>query len=260
MHRLKTDGRMQLPLQSFIQNALNNLARKTAADPNRRNYLMTNPLEVSVNIAPNEYNYFADLAGLIDDPQIMLDYLRSGTIFWLPATTTFVPSDVDVSASTVTLSTATYTTGQAVRISVGVGALLPAPLVEGATYYIIGTKGGALIQFAASATDASNGDFIPFTDAGKGTNTITPYFKQICQWLASPTQGSLEQCLPFDYTYIWLEDGDLYTNRNSGTFQFNVPFIPTLDSLPEALESDLLDEVVNIAITSGFEAQTEAQR
>jgi hypothetical protein len=35
--------------------------------------------------------------------------------------------------------------------------------------------------------------------------------------------------------------------------------VPTLDTLPEILESDLIDAVIQIAITQGFEPLTPAQ-
>ncbi len=255
MHRLKTDGRMELPLQSFIGNALNNLARKIAVDQTRRQYLMTDSKSVTAsNSNVDGLASYADLTSLLADPQIMLDMLSYGNIFWAPTPITWTA--LAVSGNTIAINSLGFWQGQAVTLST-TGAL-PAPLAPGTTYYLVTTGGDTTpisVSFAATAADAAAGNVITLTNSGSGIGTMTLKSTIVCQWLGGMEQGLLPQCLPFQYATIWLQGSFLYTLRSGGTFSFAVPFIPTLDDLPEALESDLLDEVVNIALTSGFEGK-----
>lgn len=342
--RLKMDGRSLLTLQTFISNALNNLARQTVNDSTKSSYLMTNPASVTKPISNSTFNYYADLSSLIADPQIMLDYLQRGTIFHTPAPNTFTIAAID---ATVTISGSGYSavdgaytqrgtylsfpyynlTGSADSTSTDViyaqwnikdsGAIKyttndlvpkdypwlgtwesvnpvndPAPTVVGTgtdisitahgypnglavrlsnisgnisgvstttTYYVIVIDENT-IALATSPANAALGTKVTLTLLDTGTVTITPYQRTIAQWLASPSQGALAGSLPLDYVYIWLENTLMYTTAVTGTFAFNVPYIPTLESVPEALESDLIDQVVTLAISQGFEPNTEAEK
>src|SRR5262245_45356 len=80
--RLKLDGRGLLPLMSMVQNALSNMAREIANDPQRRFWLMTDRTTATADIERSGATYFVNLETLIEDPQIMLDYLNYGTIFY----------------------------------------------------------------------------------------------------------------------------------------------------------------------------------
>lgn len=256
--RLKMDGRSLLTLQSFVGNALNNLARQTANDDYKKRYLMTDPASVSATITNDSaFRYYADLATIINSPQIMLDCLQYGTIYYVPLFKTFTAPSV--SGNRVSITNHNFQTGLAVQVSTT--NTLPAPLVLNTTYYIIRVSAN-LISFASSYANALAGTVIALTDPtdAAGTQTITPYGEYVTQWLASPTQAQLISSNPYFYPYIWVQGTLLYTNQITGTFRFNCPFIPTLDTLPEILESDLIDSVVQLAITQGFTPLTEAEK
>jgi hypothetical protein len=254
--RLKMDGRSILPLQTFINNALNNLARECANDDYKRRYLMTVPVTTTATITNDSgFRYYADLATLLNSPQIMLDYLQYGTIYYVPASQTFLANAI--SGNRISIPNNNFQTGLAVQVSTT--NTLPSPLVANTTYYIIRVS-ATLISFASTLANAVAGTPIALTDPtdAAGTGTITPFQEYITQWLASPTQAGLISSNPFFYPYIWLVNNYLYTDQISGSFRMTVPFIPTLDNLPEALESDLVDAIVQIAITQGFEPKNPA--
>ena len=256
--RLKLDSRGVLPLMTFVPTALNNLARQTAHDPQRRAYLMTNPESYTASITNSSWLNYASLTTLMNTPQIMIDNLRLGTIFYKPADKTWTTNRVDTLTSSIVFADHGYSTGWPVQLNTT--NALPSPLqTGGVTYYVIAVDADTL-QFATTEANAFAGTYVTLTDVGAGTGTMISYNYYPSQWYSSPSQGSTAAYTPFNYTYIWLEGTNLYTNKTSGSFAFNVPFIPTLDNLPEVLESDLLDEIVQIAVTQGFEALTEAEK
>lgn len=249
--RLKMDGRSILSLQTFIPNALNNLARDCANDDYKRRYLMTVPVNTTATITNDSaFRYYTDLATLLNSPQIMLDYLQYGTIYYVPAIQTFLANAV--SGNRISISNHNFQTGLAVQVSTT--NTLPAPLLANTTYYIIRVS-ATLISFASSLANAIAGTAITLTDPtdAVGTGTITPFQEYITQWLTSPTQAGLISSNPFFYPYIWLVSTYLYTDQISGSFRMAVPFVPTLDNLPSFLQNDLVDAIVQIAITQGFE-------
>ena len=255
--RLKMDGRSILTLQTYTNNALNNLARQCANDDYKRRYLMTAPVRTTGTITTdNVFRYYTDLSTLMDTHQIMLDYLQYGTIFFIPASKSFLANAV--SGNRVSIPDHNFQTGLAVQV--GTTNQLPSPLVSNTTYYIIRVSAN-LISFASTYANALAGTPITLTDPtdAAGTQTITPFQEYIAQWLSSPTQAALISSNPYYYPYIWLVGNLLYTDQISGSWRFNVPFVPTLDTLPEILESDLIDAVIQIAITQGFEPLTPAQ-
>lgn len=254
--RLKMDGQSLLTLQSYIPNALNNLARSTANDDYQRRYLMTAPASYTSSITSDSaFRYYSDLSTLIITPQIMLDNLQYGTIFWIPATKTWATTDV--SGNRISITNHGYQTGMAVQLTTT--NTLPAPLALNTTYYVIVISAN-IIEIASSLANALAGTEITLSDVGAGTGTVVPYSEYVAQWLGSPEQGLLDQSNPYPYPYIWLEGTLLYTTKMNGTFRFNVPFIPSLDNLPEALNSDIVDSLVQLAITQGFTPLTNAER
>jgi len=257
-HRLKMDGRSLLTLQSFIGNALNNLARQCANDDYKRRYLMTAPASTTSTITSDSaFRYYTDLSTLIASPQIMVDNLQYGTIFYIPANATFTAPSI--SGNRVSITNHNLQTGLAVQVTTT--NTLPAPLALNTTYYIIRISAN-IIAFASSLANALAGTEITLTTPtdAVGTQTVTAFGEYIAQWLASPTQAALISSNPYFYPYIWIEGTLLYTNQISGTFRYNCPYIPTLDTLPEVLESDLIDSVVQLAITQGFTPITQAEQ
>lgn len=256
--RLKMDGQSILVLQSFVNNALNNLARQCANDDYKRRYLMTAPVTTTATITNDSaFRYYTDLSTLMGTPQIMLDCLQYGTIYYVPAIQTFLANAV--SGNRVSISNHNFQTGLAVQV--GTTNTLPGPLQLNTTYYIVRVS-ATLISFASSYANAIAGTVITLTDPtdAAGTGTVTAHQEYIAQWLASPTQAGLISSNPYFYPYIWLVNNYLYTDQISGSFRMSVPFIPTLDNLPEALESDLIDAVLQIAITQGFTPLTKAEQ
>lgn len=254
--RLKMDGRSLLMLASFTNNALNNLARQCANDDYKRRYLMTAPASTTSTITNDSSGrYYTDLSTLMTTPQIMLDYLQYGTIFFIPLTRTWTTGSV--SGNRISITNHTYQTGYAVQLTTT--NTLPAPLALNTTYYIIRISAN-VIEIATTYANAIAGTEIILSDVGAGVGTVVPIGEYITQWLASPTQASLISANPYFYPYIWIEGTLLYTDQIEGTFRYNVPFIPTLDTLPEVLESDLIDSVVQIAVTQGFHPISPAEQ
>lgn len=251
--RLKIPLENRLRLQTYIPNALHNLAQSVANDPLRRRLLLTDQSACTATVTTSTYNTFADLTTVQDTYGVMLEYLQYGNVYYIAATNTWPDANVDDNTDTIVIPNHGYVTGQAVRLTTA--GTLPSPLVTGQTYYIIAVD-AVTVQLATTYDNALNAVPQTLTSVGTGTSTMTAYQKDVCQWLASPSQGYTDPAIPFDYIYIWLEAGLLYTNRTNGTFAFSVPYIPTLNgvstTLPSQLEDDLIDEMAKIAITSGF--------
>lgn len=258
--RLKMDGRSILPLMSFVGNALNNLARQTANDNVKRYYLMTDPDVVTASVVANadDTGGVCDLSSIIDSPQIMLDTLMYGTVFWR-YNSTFTDTDVNTTSNTISLGTSQpLQVGDAVRFGNGSGTL-PSGLAEDTTYYVIDLSGSGDTRIVVSATQG--GTAVALTTTGSGTMTVQTWGSYILQWLQSPNQANLTASIPFNYTYGYVVGTDIRTpTRRLGTFTFNVPFIPTVDTLPVALESDAVDMIVQLAISQGFTPQSEAEK
>ena len=253
--RLKMDGRSLLSLQTLIPSALNNLARQTASDPNRRRLLVTDQITTTSNITGNN-PYYADLTDLENSPAIMLDFIQFGTIYYVESAN-FTSTDVNVLSDSITITAHGFSTGDA--ISFTTTGTLPNPIVVATTYYVINSSED-LIQIAATYQDAIDGSPINLTTQGSGSSIITNIISLIAQWLGSPTIASFTPCVPFESANIWLVGDKLYTNKIAGTFQMSVPFIPTLDTLPAQLQNDLIDEVINLATDAGYEVKEESEK
>jgi len=138
---------------------------------------------------------------------------------------------------------------------------LPTGISASTNYYLTDyTIDGETATFGLSST-ADGLTPVTISTAGSGVLTMVSMNKEVCQWLESPNQGMLTPAIPIDYIYIWLEKDLLYTSTTAGTFSFAVPFIPkNVESLPSQLTNDLVDEVVQIALTAGFEEITPAEK
>lgn len=104
--RLKMDGRSILTLMSFVSNALNNLARQTANDSLKKFYLMSDPDSTTVAITADAFNNVADLSSLMDSPQVMIDNLQYGTVFYGPPINTFTQYNLITSITVANSGTA----------------------------------------------------------------------------------------------------------------------------------------------------------
>lgn len=256
--RLNLPPTERLRLQTFIPNALNILARDCVNDVQKRYWLMTAPDTVTATITSDTNGlYYADLTTVINTYGVMKDYLQYGSIFWSNSGT-FLSSAVSTADSWVTVSSGQWATGTAVKLS----GTLPNPLSTSTTYYLIAVD-ATHIRFAASLDDVESDTYITLTTQGTGTITITAYQNtSTLQWLNQAQFANLPSALPINYLYCYLKGDRLYvTGTTAGTLGFNVPFVPpTLASLPQFLESDLLDSLVSLAATAGIEPKTEATR
>jgi len=182
------------------------------------------------------------------------------------------------SNGSITRSAATFTGGAATAYALSIGTFtdffeelsrvqftttvtLPTGISASTDYYLTDyTIDGDVATFNLSST-ADGLTPVTISAAGSGVLTMQSYTPTVCQWLNSPNQGLLTPAIPVDYTYIWLEQNLLYTNRATGTFSFTVPYVPaTVELLPAQLQNDLVDEVVQLAITAGFEPITESEK
>ena len=176
---------------------------------------------------------------------------RSGATFTGGAATAYALSIASFTSYFADLSRVRFTTT----------VTLPTGISTSTDYYLTDyTIDGNLATFNLSST-ADGLTPVVISSAGSGVLTMQGYDKEVCQWLESPNQGFLAPAIPINYIYIWLEKDLLYTSTTAGTFSFAVPFIPkNVESLPSQLLNDLVDEVVQIAITAGFEEITPAEK
>jgi hypothetical protein len=158
-------------------------------------------------------------------------------------------------ATAYALSISSYTDyfDDLTRVQFTTTGSLPTGISASTNYYLTDyTIDGTLATFGLSST-ADGLTPVVISSAGSGVLTMQSYTPTVAQWLMSPNQGLTTPAIPIDYTYIWLEQNLLYTNRNAGVFAFTVPYVPTLATLPAQLTNDLVDCIVNIAVTAGFE-------
>ena len=97
--------------------------------------------------------------------------------FYGPVSTVF--SVVDVGADTIS-SSGVFKTGSKVRLNlIGGGSVLPSPLLENTSYYLIvidDTVSPTIMKLAATQDDAFNGVAIDITDSGTGLFELDWYF------------------------------------------------------------------------------------
>ncbi len=128
---------------------------------------------------------------------------------------------------------------------------LPTGLSASTDYYITDyVIDGDIATFSVTTSIGARPTVI--SSAGSGVLTMQSFEPTVAQWLMSPNQGLTTPAIPIDYTYIWLEQNLLYTNRDAGVFAFTVPYVPTLATLPAQLTNDLVDCMVAIAIDAGY--------
>ena len=99
-----------------------------------------------------------------------------------------------------------------------------------------------------SALTTLNLNRIKFGQIYKDSSTVP------LEWMADGMVGAqlITDSVDSDFIGYWVEGTNLRTHSTSlsGTLKFAVPFIPTLTTLPAALVSALVDEVVAIAKTA----------
>lgn len=245
--RIGATAASNLKWQTLIPAALNNLAYATVADPDKRKDLVTDKESITGTIVTSAGESYVDLSTLVSINGLMLDKLQFGTIFYY-LTHTFTSGDVNTNpTNTITLPAHGFSTGDAVVFTTTV--TLPSPFVAGTVYYVIAV-GANVIQLATTKSNALLGTAINITTTGSGVMSITTTATNILQWLGSPNQGGLTSCLPINFVQGWLVNTKLYLNNaTAGLLKFASPFVPTLENLPVILEQDLVDTVVELALT-----------
>lgn len=254
--RLGLPDTSRLRLQSLIPSALNNLSLRIANDYQKRKWLMTAPQTVTSTITSANGQYYSDLTSVISTYGVMKDYLMYGTIFW-NNTFSFTTTDITTATGTIGHTAHNMNTGEPIRFTTS--GTLPSPLTAGTTYWVIAYSADA-IQVATTQANAFAGTNYELLDEGSGTSTVTVYgFVNTVQWIDSPAFGLIQSALPLNYAYGWLDADRLYlANATAGTLAYCVPFVPTLNTLPDFLQNDVLDEVVNLAIAGGQELPKSA--
>lgn len=251
--RLNLPPSSRLSIQTMIDAGLEKLARQVANDYTKRHLLLTDASTVTRTITTsNQLNYVDLTHSTITDAGVMKDYLEYGTLYFSYATNSFTAAEVNVTNDYVALATNYFPTGLRVRLTTT--STLPAGLSLNTDYYIIdasATYGAGAIQFASSRANAFAGTAVNITMNEVGEHTITPWDKETVQW-SNREFGDLTKHLPVPYVYGWLDRDRLYVTVSSGNVAFAVPFIPTLTTLPTALEDDLID-----VITDLYRAQSE---
>lgn len=245
--RLNLPPSSRLSIQTMIDAGLEKLARQVANDYTKRHLLLTDASTVTRTITTsNQLNYVDLTHSTITDANVMKDYLEYGTLYFSYPTTTFTSGDVNAGSDLIAASSSNYPTGLRVRFTSS--GTLPAGLSLNTDYYVIdvsATQGTGVIQVATSLANAFAGTDVDITDGGSGTHTITPWDREAVQW-SNREFGDLTKHLPVPYIYGWLDRDRLYVTVSSGNVAFAVPFIPTLTTLPTALEDDLIDVITDL--------------
>lgn len=256
--RAKLPMTNRLRVQTYIPNALNNLARSTVNDYEKRQLLVTDSTAVTSTITASGGTFYSDISTLLNTPGIMPDYLEYGTVFVTYPVTTFTTGNVNTTLDTVTITAHGYKTGLQIRLTTS--NTLPAGLSLLTSYWLIVLDVNT-IQFATTSADAFAGVFVDLTSVGIGTQTITQYGPlDVLQWVDVPAFANLDTGgTPIPFIYGWLQGSKIFlTGVNGGTLNFAVPFIPTLATLPSQLESDLIDQMIDLVINSGEELPEES--
>jgi len=258
--RIGAEAASRLRLQTLIPTGLNNLAREVVNDYTKRRLLLTDQTLVTTGITASGGTYFADLDSIISTYGVMVDYLQYGTVYHYN-TAAFTSAAVNIDpTNTITLAAHPFSSGDAVVFATT--GTLGSPFVAGTVYYVI--KAGAnVIQLATTYANATAAVPVPITitTTGSGNSTITSTDINLLQWIDAPEFASLPSSLPVSFFYGWMVKNKLYTTAATGALRFAVPFIPTLETLPEQLDTDLIDEIVTIVTTGGGEPHiTEAQK
>jgi hypothetical protein len=258
--RLKQGASAIPTLMTYIPNALNNLGREIANDPFRRRLLQSDRTAVQALVTSSGLSYYVDLSSLISSYGLMLEYMQLGTVFY---TYTLIVKSVDTAADTLTLDdTSGFLNGDAVIFTTT--GTLPGGMTANTAYYVL-VQNSATIKLYSDPNDPTS--IVNISSTFTGTVTLNLQNagygdSQTCQWQASAGAAEFDTGTTFpDYTYIWLIGNLMYTNRTLGTFSFTCPYLPlSLSVLPSQLENDLVDAMVNLAITSGYEEMPEAAK
>lgn len=269
--RVKLPPSFRLGIQTMIAAALQNLATRYALDPNKRPYLMTDAATTRVKVVPTNMAVdafqvpvglsqtgIADLTTLITDNGIMLDMLKYGTVF-LQYRVPWHSGNVTLGQWTsgyIAIADAYELTDPSIPFTAETEGTLPTGVELHSTYYPISDITLGRYALAISATEAAADNSITLYGAGTGISTLVSANKMIVQWLANPSQGDLSLCMPFAQLTGWLQGDIMHVKgfpigADYTYLTFNVPYIPTLDSIPanDAVKEDLVDELVAVIMT-----------
>lgn len=244
-----TRQRLNLPpseiprLITYIDTALENLARSVAHDRVRRPLLITNRATVTSTLTNTLDQYYSSISTIQSSYGVMKELMQFGTVLFNYGSTTFTDNEIDTGTDAIQVLSHGLRTGLRVRLTTS-GAL-PTGLATATDYYII-VYDDNNVQLASSRANAFAGTEIALAADGSGTHTITPYEYDTVQWVAN---GDYLPVTPDRvYVYGWLVDDRIYLSGvTNGTLSYSVPFVPTLSTLPARLEDDFIDEMVKVA-------------
>ena len=243
--------RLRLPqserprVQTFIDEALNALAYNFVNDYEKRKWLLTDKSAVTAAITSSGKDYYADLSTVISSNGVMVDYLEYGQIFHTVSPAVVAAANWALLTYIVTATAHGFTTGTKVQLTTS--GTLPTGLSLATDYYIIRLDANTF-ALATTKSGAFAGTKVTWIAQGSGNHTVT-------QWedrKVSLGSEEVTDCgLPTGTPIGWRTGTKLYlSNVYGGTIALAVPFIPTVSTLPAALETDLIDEIVKIAARS----------
>lgn len=266
-----TQQRLGLPasailgLQTLVPAALNNLAKAVALDPARRPLLLTDPTTTTVDFElGSNGTYTASLNEIISTQNVMLDYIRYGTM-WVSGTTSVLVSGAGTAAANRTYAYVGLSEG---RPSFHVTAQSDPDLQNivwqtnspdpGGQWIILNnTDGDTWYQSTDDVFypwDATTWTLGSGSGAGATPAPTVATTPVLVQWLASPNQGQLTSAIPVPYPTVYLVGTTLYGNNvGAATVRFSVPYTPTVSAFPNdvPLTADLLDQMVELYMTKG---------
>lgn len=243
--------RLRLPqserprIQTFIDEGLNSLAYNFVNDYEKRKWLVTDKSTVTAAITSSGKDYYADLSTVISSNGVMVDYLEYGQIFHTVTAVTATSTDWALFTGIITATAHGFTTGTKVQLTTT--GSLPSGLSVATDYYVIRLTADTL-ALATTKSNAFAGTKKIYLSQGSGDHTIT-------QWedrKVSLGSEEVTDCgLPTGTPIGWCTGTKLYlSNVYGGTIALAVPFVPTLATLPSALETDLIDEIVKTTARS----------
>lgn len=263
--RLNLPSSARLRLQTYIDTALNVLARQTVNDYQKRRLMMSDKTVVQSTITSSSGSYYTDISTITDTYGIMPEYLQYGTLFWQLTAKTFIGTDVNTGNDRITILNHGMSDGT--RVWLSSTSTIPAPLTVQTNYYVFAVSVDIISLCATYADAIARQNVINLTNAGTGVMTVTPQDVETVQWIDSPEFAQLENDLPISYIYGYLLSDKIYfTGVTTGTISYAVPFVPTIDDFNDIaslsqLENDLVDAIVQVAVSAGLDtAKVESEK
>lgn len=258
------DGSMNVRITWAIPIALEQLARKIAANPRKRKMLLTLRDTAFLTITGGS----ADLAAYntTAPKKLLLEYLHVGNI-WFAATQTF--GSVTASTDTILQAGHGYVNGQTIELFIiGTGSIGNG-LVVATTYYVIVVDVDHY-KLADTLADVASGTARDLTALeGNGSRRITGPVDDYPMHEVDATQSRSIDKHPLSdqYRFFWFDGQTIRVldpasdDMLIGTLHFAVPYLPTLAQLaaiPE-LHGEMIDKVVELCAGPGNDSAEDGE-